>query len=405
MNPARRTVDGAGVAVQISGPQLRPLAVFQEGIKQQRQLLAVNRAPFLEQDHGFVVGGGYALFGSVQHGKLLRIVQPVAQRFGAGVRTDVHPTGDGVDLFPQSCYVFIAQALLRFHQRTVHEDTVVLHHADVHRCRRFQMFHDPLVPGQILPEPVVESVVEPQRVIGVGAGVAGGLPLGGIHLIKMPAVGDRGEAGHVRHEQLGGQQLETAFMERAIPHWRARGQLRRCDGVVAGLLDHDAQRVEEHGLECQVVADLDALRVHQDALRQQLHQRGHIFHVPASAMRNGNIEGVALMDGEADADDVRLVSVQRRAVFITIAVVRRGLDVERHRLVAGQRCVDLASVGNGPIVHVVLLPGSPGGRLPSRPGFRQHQVSFSMISPVSGSTWTKGLSSSATRAAVPRCPE
>ena len=167
-----------------------------------------------------------------------------------------------MDLLPQFQQPRGALALLADHGGFVHEQAVILHQAAVNRRGRFDILHDPAVPGKVGVKPLVEAPVEPQRVVAVRAGIAHGIGIVGGELVKEPPFRDVLERRQLVAQQLRHQLFQTAVGKRAEFKRGLERHLRGGDGVIARRLHDNAQRVEKHGFEGQVVRDLHDRRIH-----------------------------------------------------------------------------------------------------------------------------------------------
>jgi len=148
-------------------------------------------------------------------------------------------------------------------------------------------------------------------------------------------------------------------------------QLRGSDCVVAWQLQDSAPGIKEHRLEAQIVRDLDDSGVLKKRSGQPLPQRILIGGVFPGAVCQRQIYRRAFGHGEADADDVRLVRIQRRLFLAAKGIVGRGFKVKGHEGCAAEICLDFGKRFYVYIVHNFLLAARDGeaacAALPHRP--------------------------------------
>ena len=174
-----------------------------------------------------------------------------------------------MDLLPQFQQPRGALALLADHGDFVHEQAVILHQAAVNRRGRFDILHDPAVPGKVGVKPLVEAPVEPQRIVAVRASVAHGFGIVGGKLVKEPSFRNVLERRQLIAQQLRYQLFQAAVGKRSEFKRALERHLRGGDGVIAWRLHDDVQRVEKHGFEGQVVRDFHDRRIHPQRVAQE----------------------------------------------------------------------------------------------------------------------------------------
>ena len=90
----------------------------------------------------------------------------------------------------------------------------------------------------------------------------------GRKLVEEPPLGDFLERGQFIANQFRHQPLEAAIRQAAEFKRCLERQLRGGDGVIAGRLDHDAQRIQKHGLKGKIVGNLDDHGIHPQLIPQ-----------------------------------------------------------------------------------------------------------------------------------------
>ena len=288
-----------------------------------------------------------------------------------------------MDLLPQFQQPRGALALLADHGGFVHEQAVILHQAAVNRRGRFDILHDPAVPGKVGVKPLVEAPVEPQRVVAIRAGIAHGIGIVGGELVKEPPFRNVLKRRQLIAQQLRHQLFQTAVGKRSEFKRGLERHLRGGDGVIARRLHDDAQRIEKHGFKGQVVCDLDHRRIHPQRVAQEWDDLYRVGVRPAQVAQR-HIDGAALGHGQRDADDVRAVRVQRGFVVVAVCGQRSRLKVEGHHACAAQVFFDLLQICFAAVIHGNAPFGWPEGRRP--PSGAPVYASGGKISPVSGST-------------------
>ena len=166
------------------------------------------------------------------------------------------------------------------------------------------------MPRQESVEPFIEAAIQAQSVIAVGAGIAHSFGIMAVQLVEESA------AGHVLEgRQLVAQQLRHQFFQAAVgqtAEFKAvlQRHLRRGDGVVAGRLNNNAQRIEKHGLKGQIVGHLCNRRIRPESIFQKTDDFSTVG-IAAVEMLQRDIKSAALGNGERDSYNARPVRIQR----------------------------------------------------------------------------------------------
>ena len=92
-----------------------------------------------------------------------------------------------MNFIPQINEFLRAFALLSDHRGLVHQQPVVFHQAAVHRRWGFDFLNDSPMFRHLRHEPAIEQVIEPQRVIRVGAGIPHRFRIIRRQFIEIPA--------------------------------------------------------------------------------------------------------------------------------------------------------------------------------------------------------------------------
>ena len=264
MDAPGRLVYVRQIAVDVGAFELAPFAIFLYQLEQMDKLRALLFAIFRKQYHCRIVRRLLMLVRRFEHRQAEVVEQVLFERIGGCVCAHVYAAGHRVDFSSERHELCVCFLLPFQHYRRIHRHTVVLHHAAIYCGRRFDALHDIPMLRQILRKPAVELVIEPQRIIAVGAGIAQRLMLGGVHLIEMPSSSDRIKIRHLRAEKRGGKQLQAAVMKVAKLKLALESKLGCCNGVVAGFAYDDAQRIQEHRLKGEIVRHLDHIGVFKE---------------------------------------------------------------------------------------------------------------------------------------------
>ena len=215
------------------------------------------------------------------------------------------------------------------HGGLVHQQAVVFHQATVDRRWGFDFLDDAPMLRQLRHEPTIEPVIEPQRVIRVGAGITHSFRIIRRQFIEIPASCHILERRQFVPEQFRNQALEAAIRKAPKCERLLESKLGRRNGVIARRLHDDSQGIEEHGLEGEVMRYLDNAGV---CPHQFCQQRDHIVRLGIAAlhMLQRDIDGAGLGHRQAHADDAGPMGVQGRARIIPILDQRRCFKVEGH---------------------------------------------------------------------------
>ena len=213
MDAPGRCIYMSEVAVYIGAFQLAPLAVFLDEFKEPHQFRLVLGAPFFQHLHGGIVRRLLVLLRFLHDGQTEVFVEILLECGSGRIRADCHSARDTVDFLPDLRNLLIGFLLPFKHEVAVNRYAVVFHKPTVHCGRRFQFFHDDSVLREKTVKPVIELEIQPQGIVGVGAGVTQSLMLLGIHLIKVSARRHRFKRRHIRAEQRGCEELQTAVMK------------------------------------------------------------------------------------------------------------------------------------------------------------------------------------------------
>ena len=249
-------VDEGEVSVNVGRLELRPLAVFLHHFKQRHKLRTMYSAPFRQHHHRLVIGSLGVFLSGFQYRQAQRFEQIVLECLCGGVGSNIHVANHGPNALADFQQPGSAFALLADHGSFIHEQAVVFHQAAVYRCWGFHLLHNIPVPGQGLIEPAVEQLIQPQRIVGIGTGIAHGFGRMGRKLVEEPSFGNFLKRGQFITDQLRHQLLETAIRQAAEFKRGLERQLRGGDGVIAGRLHDDVQCIQEHGLKGQIVGNL-----------------------------------------------------------------------------------------------------------------------------------------------------
>ena len=172
MDASRYCVNMCEIPVYVGAFQLAPLAVLLHQGKQPCERRSVLGAPFAKHLHGRVVRRFSVSLCSLQDGKSEILIEILLECRRGRVCSDLHVACHGIDLFLQRRDLFLRLCLFGKHRIFVHGNSVVPHHAAVYGGRRFDLLHNGTVPRQETIKPVVALVIQAERVVRVGAGVA-----------------------------------------------------------------------------------------------------------------------------------------------------------------------------------------------------------------------------------------
>ena len=179
--------------------------------------------------------------------------QIILERLCSGISPDIYVADHAVNLLPQLQQARRAFALLADHGRLIHEQAVVFHQAAVNRRGTFNVFHDPAMPRQKSVEPFVEPTIQPQGVIAIGASVAHCFGIMAVQLVEESAAGHVLEGRQLVAQQLRHQLFQAAVGQSAGFKAVLQRHLGRGNGVIAGRLNDNAQRIQEYGLKGQIM--------------------------------------------------------------------------------------------------------------------------------------------------------
>ena len=242
-------IDAFLVSVDIGAFDFRPFAKLLHRLKERYQFGTRLFAVCHKQLHRLIVGCILELCRSLQHGKPFGLIPKCFERCGTAVGANIDITGDHEYLFAQLHDLLLGFQSLFLHERCVHADAVIFHHAGVHRSGTFDFLTDETVTGNVVVKPFVEGVVQLQRPVAVRAGISAGIPFVGIQFIEKSALDYFLEGGKLHAVQIRHQLLQTAIAQISEFIVVFECQLRRHDRVIYRLLYNDAVLVQEHGFE------------------------------------------------------------------------------------------------------------------------------------------------------------
>ena len=173
------------------------------------------------------------------------------------------------------------------------------------------------MPRQKSVEPFVEATIQAQSVIAVGAGVAHRFRIVAVQLVEESATGHVLESRQLVAQQLRHQLFQAAVGQAAEFKAVLQRHLGRGDGVVAGRLNDDAQRIQKHGLKGQIVGYLRNRGICPENIPKK---RNHLIGIGIAAveMLQRDIDSAALGNGERNSHNAGPVRIQRRSRIISV---------------------------------------------------------------------------------------
>ena len=185
------------------------------------------------------------------------------------------------------------------------------------------------MPRQKGVEPFIEAPIQAQGVIAVGAGIAHRFGIMAVQLVEEFSAGHVLEGRQLVAQQLRHQLFQAAVGQGAEFEAVLQRHLRRGDGVIAGRLHDDAQRIEKHGLKGQIVGHLRNRGIRPESIAQKWN---HLIGIGIAAveMLQRDIDGTSLGHGERNSHNARPVRIQRRPRIVPILQQWRGFKVEGH---------------------------------------------------------------------------
>ena len=138
-----------------------------------------------------------------------------------------------------------------------------------------------------------------------------------VQLVEESAAGHILEGRKLVARQLRHQLFQAAVGQSAEFEAVLQRHLHRGNGVIAGRLNDDAQRIQKHGLKGQIVGHLRNRRIRPERIAQK---RNHLIGIGVAAveMLQRDIDGAALGHGERNSHNARPVRIQRRPRIISV---------------------------------------------------------------------------------------
>ena len=302
--------------------------------------------------------------GRLKYRQTQLLEQIILERLRSGVCSNIHISDHAANLFPQLQQALRAFALLADHGGLIHEQAVVFHQAAVNCRGTFNVFHDPAMPRQKGVEPFIEAPIQAQGVIAVGAGIAHRFGIVAVQLVEKSA------AGHVlKGRQLVAQQLRHQLFQAAVgqaAEFKAvlQRHLGRGNGVIAGRLNDNAQRIEKHGLEGQIVGHLRKRRIRPECIPKK---RNHLIGIGIAAveMLQRDIKSAALGHGERDSYNAGPVRIQRRPRIVPVLQQGRGFKIKSHHSRVLKIIFNGGQIGFTSVIHK-NLHGRAGAASPPK---------------------------------------
>ena len=160
-----------------------------------------------------------------------------------------------------------------------------------------------------LVKPCVEQMVQAQSIIGVSAGIAHCFRVMGRKFVEEPTIGNFLEGWQFIANQFRHQLFKAAVRKPTEFKRRLERHLCGCDGVIAGRLDNDAQRIQEHGFKSQIVRHLDDYRIHPQLIPQIVDNFGSI-RIAAVKMLKRHINAGSFLNRQRHTYDAGAMGVQ-----------------------------------------------------------------------------------------------
>ena len=166
-------------------------------------------------------------------------------------------------------------------------------------------------------EPFIEASIQPQGVIAVGAGIAHRFRIVAVQLVEELAAGHILEGRQLVAQQLRHQLFQAAVGQPAEFKAVLQRHLRRGNGVIAGRLNDDAQRIQKHGLKGQIVGHFRNRRIRPESIPKK---RNHLIGIGIAAveMLQRDIDSAALGHGERNSHNAGPVRIQRRPRIVPV---------------------------------------------------------------------------------------
>ena len=232
-----------------------------------------------------------------------------------------------------------------------------MHDAEIHRRRALDLFHQEPVLRQVPVKPVVEQVIQPQRVVRVRRAVSDGRLVLRVQLVKMPSARHVGEFRRLlRAAQLLRQLLQPAVAQGSEFRIVFQAHLAGADRVVYRRLDNDPQVAGHPGFKADVVRDLRDPGIGQEVLQHP--EKGSAVDVGTLQMGDGDVDAGMRRHGEAASDDMAPPGVQRRPFFLPVGRIRARLEVKADDFRVADVFPDAPCVRHQPVIrffHLFLL--------------------------------------------------
>ena len=336
MNSPGGAVDMPQITVQIGAFNFSPAPVFLYQLKKPGQLRAVLPAPCGQQDHSFIVSGLLILGCGFHHRQAKVFIKITLERRGGGIGPDLHVADQEGDFLPDGGNPFLGLCLLGFHGGPIHEQAVIPHQAAVHGGRGLDLLHNAAVPGQVLIEPAVKQVIQPQGKVAVGAGIADGFLVLRVKLVEEAPGGYGFKIRQLHMEKLRHKGFKAAVRQAPESSAAFQGKLGRRDGIIAGRLHDHPQGIQKHGLEGQIMGHLYHSGVLKYGLPQIVHDRLRLLDIPPSPVPQRDIDAAVLGYGKAHSGNGSLVGIQCGPLLRAVFLDGRGFKVKADHGGSGQ---------------------------------------------------------------------
>ena len=138
-----------------------------------------------------------------------------------------------------------------------------------------------------------------------------------VQLVEEFAAGHVLEGRQFVAQQLRHQLFQAAVGESAEFKAVLQRHLRRGNGVIAGRLNDDAQRIQKHGLKGQIVGHFRNRRIRPESIPKK---RNHLIGIGIAAveMLQRDIDSAALGHGERNSHNAGPVRIQRRPRIVPV---------------------------------------------------------------------------------------
>ena len=277
---------------------------------------------------------------------------------------------------------------------------MILHNAEIHGRRRFDVLYDIAVLRHKAVKPSVKEVIETNRKVRVGGTVTHGFRIFGAELIEVLSFCNVGEGREGFIEERACEFLKTAVGKFAEFKGTFQGHLRCCHSVINRGHDYKAESVGDLRLKRQVVCDFDYLSACKKCSEKI--QEFREFDILTALMCHRYINTRAFLYGEGATYDMCFMCIECGFIFVTVFLVWSGFIVESYYFGIADVISDAFDGSYTFIVfiHSVASVGRMHGEAVLPDISLKNYLRGSITSPVAVST--NGTSSSFTRSAEER---